>query len=574
MDYEVSATFAFTVAHGHVGEALPFQVVVRSLAHKSSRPITLSHFQLEFEGGLRNVDIRHDDHINRQWSTEDELVLFFAPLLQKEDSGFLQGACNLEIAPGTTKVFSLAALPLDAGKIEVSKITLCVEAEQFGFELAMSGDNCLHQNEVWAADWKGLFRGEILSERSTTIEVLPKPPKIRIELPNIMKAYFTGEHVSIEVLVINDEEEECSVDLEMVLLDQADSAPVLHWATTSESTEHASEQNQKSSLKTSLGTMNPLETRRLTASFQARSETAEGTLEIQARYFLSSDPDTPVSKAISIDMHFMRPLEANFNFVPQIRKESWSSYFHVDGQIESAENADHEEVGPTGFSQRWAVTAAIASFASTDLVLEAVELQLATTPERAACTISSETGSSSVVEILSPHEILERRFILDLQKVGFEDRRTAYFDLQLRITWRRENPDASSAIALLHLPELVIPFGEPRVLASVNHQGSSLRTLHLDFMIENPSMHVLSFSVTMDAGEEFAFSGPKSISIQLVPYTCHRIRYTLLPLVRGSWIHPKIKIVDIHWNKMLKVNATGDIRSDKKGIAIWINPEK
>lgn len=569
---EVAATFAFTVANGHVGEALPFQIVVTSLAHQVSRPITLSHLLLAFTSGLRSVEIRHDSHVGYERLTEKGLVHFYAPSLRKEASGTLQGTCNLEISPGSTKVISLTALPLDAGEIEVSKISLCVEADQFDFEHAISGSNCLTQQHLWTADGKGLFKGETKSGRSTTIEILPKPPKIRIELPNVLKAYFTGEHVSIDIQVRNEEEEESNVDIEVSFLDQADPTPVLRWAATPEGSMDALDQNQSSRIKTSLGVIRPSGTRRLTVKFQAKPETAQCTFDIQCRYFLLSDPETPVSKAFSVDMHFMRPFEANFDYVPQVQDEPLSNYFHISA-VESPGSLGSKNAGTSEIKQRWAATAAIASFASTDLTIEAVDLQLATTPQKAACDITPEVDSSSVAATISPYGILKRQFMLDLHRLSIEDQQTTCFDLRLRITWLRDIPDAPSATAILPLPELVASFGEPRVLASASQFNISLNTIYLDYMIENPSMHVLSFNITMDANEDFAFSGPKAVSVQLIPYSYHFIRYTLLPLVRGKSIYPQIKIVDVVWNKMLKVHASRGMRSDKRGISIWIDSE-
>ena len=572
MFVKVSVTFAFTVANGHVGEALPFQVVVTSLAHQNSKPITLSQLHIAFNSGLRNIEILHDSHIGYERSTENGLVHFYAPSLRKEASSTLQGTCNLEISPNSTKVFSLTALPLDAGEIKVSKIALCVEAEQFEFEHVISGSNWLTQQHLWTADGRDLFRGETIPERSNTIEILPKPPKIRIELPNVLKAYFTGEHVSIDIQVSNEEEEESNVNIEVSFLDQADPTPVLCWAATPEGATDAVGQNQQGRLKISLGKLRPSETRRMTVEFQAKPETAQCTFDIQCRYFLLSDPETPVSKAVSVDMHFMRPFEANFDYVPQVQDDPLPNCFHVSA-TENPVTEDSKEAGALDIKQLWTATATIASFASTDLIIEAVNVQLAMTPQKAACDITPAINSSSVAATLSPQSMLKRQFILDLQKLSFEDQQTICFDLQLRIKWHRDIPDAPSATAILPLPELIAAFGEPRVLASASQYNISLNTIHLDYMIENPSMHVLSFNITMDANEDFAFSGPKAISVQLIPYSYHLIRYTLLPLVRAKSIYPQIKIVDVVWNKMLKVHASHGTKSDKRGISIWIDSE-
>lgn len=556
--FRVSATFAFTLGKGHVGEALPFQVVITSLAHRASVPIELSHLRLAFEGSFRNVNIQHDNQLKCQASATDEFVQFCTPPLKKADFHDLQGACDLTIFPSTSKVIFLSALPLEAGKIELSKISIGVEVEHFDFEFVF-GDY-LHQDHAWNLEEKRLSRSEKQSTRSVSVD--PKPPRIRIEVLNPLKAFFTGEQVFLDVQISNDEDEESNVDIEITLDDQASPPPILRWGSREEGVKPAIDGKYNGAIKTSLGSMASSEIRRLSFSLQAVSETPQHTLEITANYFLISDPHTPVSTAVSMDMLILRPFEANFNFVPQVKEDAWPNFFVVDEEAKTSK--------AKGLDQRWAVHAAIASFASTDLILEAVDLQLAANPENAVCNILPNADLRSTASTLFPQEILERTFIMDLQTMSLDDCCTTYFDLQLRIQWRRDTADTPSALTYLHLPEFIVPFSEPRVLASANRERGKLE---LRYMIENPSMHLLSFSVTMEASEDFAFNGPKATSVQLVPYSRQSILYTLLPL-HSRWINPQARIVDVIWNKMLKVQATGDLKGNKDGISIWIDDQR
>ena len=77
----------------------------------------------------------------------------------------------------------------------------------------------------------------------------------------------------------------------------------------------------------------------------------------------------------------------------------------------------------------------------------------------------------------------------------------------------------------------------------------------------------------MDTSEEFAFSGPKNVSVQLVPLSRYSHRYTLLPFVKGVWISPHFRVYDTYFQKTLKVNATEGMRSDKKGVSIWVDSD-
>jgi trafficking protein particle complex subunit 11 len=122
----------------------------------------------------------------------------------------------------------------------------------------------------------------------------------------------------------------------------------------------------------------------------------------------------------------------------------------------------------------------------------------------------------------------------------------------------------------LTMPRLVIPMGEPRVLASATASEMLPGMVHVNYTIENPSLHFLTFNLTMEASEHFAFSGPKTTVIQLVPLSRHTVRYNLLAFKRGLWIQPQLAVVDTYFNKTLRALPTERMRADKKGILVWV----
>ena len=568
-----------------MGIALPFQVIISSSAHEQSTPISLTHITLKFEGGLRDIRIMHDEKAEYRASTPDKRHQLYEASLQKAANDALIAKGELSFSPGVAKTFLLAALPLDAGDTKLSSITLYCTTERFDLAFTISNDEQLGQSHIWVASGTGLSRMPLHSERNLSVVVLPKPPNMRIQIPDLAKAYFTDEHIALNVHVINDEEEDSNVDLDVRLLGQEEEMPVgLRWASVAAKGEEIEEQTQEEgdqhgpttdrTLSTALGQMNPLETRKHTILFQAKPETAQCSLEVKARYHLLSEPKTPISKVLTLDMHFMRPFEAKFEFRPQVSQELWPNYFRMPDHSDISGVALDEETQAEGLSQKWSMAAAIASFATHALVVEAVELKVLAIHEKAVCQISHDPPTAPEPISLLPSDIHSRTFTLDLQKLSLDDRLTTYFNLQLLLTWRRDIPGSPSARTLLPAPELVIPFGEPRVLASAQLSKSEPYFINLDYTIENPSMYVLSFSVTMDASEEFAFSGPKATAVQLVPLSRHVVRYKLLPLVRGKWISPQVKVVDVHWNKILKAVGTGDMKSDRRGVLVWVDAEE
>jgi len=577
-------TFAFEIPQGHVGIALPFQVVISSSAHEKSTAIRLAGIHLRFAGGLRDTKILHDDSGYSQASTANSQRQLYVVSSQRSMDDILVGKGELTLAPGCAKAFSLAALPLDSGNAELSSVTLHVINERFELAILFSDREKLRQNHSWAAKGTTLSKKPLYRERNLSVEILPKPPKMQIHLPNLAKAYFTSEHIELAVHVINNEEEDAIVDLDVRMLGQEEEMPTaMRWASVADeqvigeiqkNTEDGPDRcTNKRLLTTALGEMTRLETRKHGVRFQASSQTSECSLELKARYHLASDPETPISKVLSIDLHFMRPFEANFQFRPGISDEPWPNYFEFPDVSNDLSNSSNEQTAAEGLTQKSILTAAIASFAPHPLIIEAVELQVINIHEKAVCRISQNLPSAFQPFKLSPNDMHSRTFDLDNQKLSLDDRLTTYFDLQLLLTWRRDIPSSLSTTTILPAPELAILFGEPRVLASAEACKGQAHFIDLNYTIENPSMHLLSFNVSMDASEDFAFSGPKATAVQLIPISKHTVRYRLLPLVKGKWISPQVKIVDVHWNKMLKPVATGEMKSDKRGILLWVDAE-
>jgi hypothetical protein len=97
--------------------------------------------------------------------------------------------------------------------------------------------------------------------------------------------------------------------------------------------------------------------------------------------------------------------------------------------------------------------------------------------------------------------------------------------------------------------------------------------VHMEYTVENPSTHFLTFNLVMEASEHFAFSGPKSMVVQLMPLSRHTVRFNLFAAKRGLWIQPQLVVIDTYFNKTLRVLPTGDMRSDKKGVLVWIDAD-
>ena len=565
-----------------MGEALSSQLVISSLAHQGSVPIKISHIKIAFAGGLKDLEIHHDAIKDPVVTTADRNVQLYqitfhsASSISSTSVQSLLGSSDLTVFPNCTKALSLITLPREAGDVSIISITLCVDADLFHLDFVTSREDQICSDDLWIRSTAGLSKKSLGKGRSNVFTILPKPPKMRIELPNLSKIHFTDEHVAIDIRLVNEEEEDATLTLDVRLLGRSGTTPELSWGSLvkipedkKESSKNGTHTGKSSHLYTdSLGQLVCNETQNLSVVFQANPEPAEYVLEIVALYHLSSELGTTISKTSVTDLVFLRPFEATYDMFPQIHTEPWPSYFRVDDVGDGEDNAV-----ASGLCQSWSLIARTTSSTAGTLAIESVELRVLGVHSGAVCLVSKVGGPDSGPSLLSANELRESQFHLTTQKLDLEDRRLTTLELQLEIKWRRENPNSLPSISFLAVPQLAVPFGEPRVLASVQNGQSDTGLFHLDYAIENPSMHLLTFNLTMESSEEFVFSGPKSTSLQLVPLSRHTVRYTLLPSVRGAWISPRLSVVDVYFKKTLKIHATQGMRSDKKGILIWSDAE-
>jgi solute carrier family 25 protein 38 len=301
--------------------------------------------------------------------------------------------------------------------------------------------------------------------------------------------------------------------------------------------------------------------------FTAPPDPADYALEVKVLYHLLSDRDIPISKIMVADLVFNAPFEASYDLNARVHPDPWPSYFSLQ---EAESNVHPESTDAFGIAQKWGLRAKVASFADEQLIVTDLAVQIHSIHGGATCDATKEFDVAETK--MAPQVLSEWSFSLDIQKNNLEERRATALDTSLNITWQRtSDPTASLVTSSLPIPRIQIPSSEPRVLASASLSSSSL--IHLDYVLENPTMHFLTFELNMEASEDFGFSGPKLRTLHLLPMSRQTVRYNLLSSVEGDWITPNLKVTDRYFNKVLKVQATEGLRADKKGVGIWVPGE-
>ncbi|EER28158.1 hypothetical protein D8B26_006830 [Coccidioides posadasii str. Silveira] len=591
----LSASFAFQKLEGNVGEPLQSQLVIGSCAHGSASPISLTEVKVTFEGSLRPIKLQasHEAAIVACNQTEisnitlsDSLLSDSASILSHPSNlPSMISTADLTLAPGQTRVFNLIFIPREAGEVKVSSITLMFEDDRFDITYVVTQQPS-KESVWWTLGKKGAMSRRIGKDRDTSAcNILPKPPKVLITTPSLRNHYYTDEHMVLDVLVDNEEDEPAEISVEVRLLGQSEASAQINWADEPDAdaqsnkfaptTPTGSEPPLGQIKRRSIGIVDATCRRTLPLMFTDTSMPQDYELEISAFYHLVSDPATPIFKTVTLDLSFIRPFEANYELMPRVHPDAWPDFFHLDepGFSDESESRAH------GLQQRWCLNCKIISFAHEALLIDEVEV----TVNGIAGGLVRQVGpalrkDNNAAEIL-PEQVCECDFNIELQRLALDDRQTTTLNLSLDIRWRRQGAEVASSSTIeafipkttLPIPRFVIPMGEPRVLATVMPSSSALSGfIHLNYTLENPSMHLLTFNITMEASDQFAFSGPKSIAVQLVPLSRHTIQYNLLATGKDKWIQPQLVVVDSYYNKTLRVLPTEGMKADKKGILIHI----
>jgi solute carrier family 25 protein 38 len=571
-DIAVSTSFAFAEAEGNVGEPLKSQLAITSNARPGSAPVTLSFLQYHFNGGLAEVRLTHDADEDPSGNASKMYSCTLEETHSATGKPRWAGTADLTLYPGQTKVYSLPLVLRESGDVDVVACVFGISTEKF--DLACSDtDPETPARPMWWIKSDAKIKSRTLKHGSgMSVHILPKPPKMEINLPDVRNQYYTDESVTLAIEILNQEEEDTEAVLEVRLLGRSKDTLGFTWV------ERPAESPMKEvppALDGSTDMDLPghvvgklVQGARTTERirFTAPADPADYALEVKVLYHLLSDRDIPISKIMVADLVFNAPFEASYDLHARVHPDPWPSYFELQ---EAESNVNPESPDAFGIAQKWGLRAKVASFADEQLIVSDLAVEVHSIHGGATCDVTKEfTVEETAME---PQILSEWGFSLDIRKNNLEERRSTALDTTLNITWKRtSDPLASPVTSSLPIPRIQIPSSEPRVLASSHLSPTIPSLIHLDYVLENPTMHFLTFELAMEASEDFGFSGPKLRTLHLLPMSRQTVRYNLLSNVEEDWITPNLKVTDRYFNKTLKVQGTEGMRVDKKGVGIWV----
>lgn len=566
----VSIHLALLGSEGNVGEPHRSQIVVTSMARPGSAPITLSSLYVQFKSGLSEIRLTHKAH--------EGTVSDFNECQLQESSAAPEkpkwtGAADLTLEPGQTKVYSFPLIFREAGDVEATAYVFEIDTDRFSLVCSNTSLQTEPHSMWWIKGKSGVRPRKVKQLSGITTHILPKPPKMEIRLPDIREQYFTDEPVTLAIEISNQEDEETEAVLEVRLLGRSKDTLAYTWVdrpASSPMKELPPALDGSTDVDLPGHVIGRLPQGARTTEkirFTAPEDPADYALEVKVIYHLLSDRETPISKIMIADLVFNSPFEASYDLNARVHSDPWPSYFLLQ-EAESNHNPDTTDA--FGIAQKWGLRAKVASFADEQLIVQNLAVQVHSIHGGATCDVVQEFSPSDTA--MNIQELHNWSFSLDIRKNNLEERRSTALDTSLNITWRRTSadPDADPITSSLPIPRIQIPSSEPRVLASCTPSSTVPDILHLDYTLENPTMHFLTFEFNMEASEEFGFSGPKLRVVHLLPVSRQTVRYNILPTVRGVWVSPGLKVLDRYFNKTLRVQATEGLRGEKGRVEVWV----
>lgn len=543
----VSISFAWKQHESHVGEPMECQLALEYETNNTSKPLLISRLELKI--GEKTLSIRHESNSN-----SSELVEIPQP--KELDDGSLETTTDLSFDPCQRKILNFSLHLREARAFSVSGAKIFIDTSKFKLTHQFEG-GAIQASPRWFVEKDDEVKSFWLAHMDAkSINVLPKPPKMQVHIHGLRKHYFTDEHVRLSVELVNEETEVVYATIAPKVIGQAGETTTFKWA----------ESGDEEHVRT-FADMAADATQKADLTIQGPVEAVSFTLTLDLRYTLLSDPSTPLAKTVTVELPFLMPFDAKFTFAPRLHPDPWPSYFNAP--------TPHDE----GIPQLWSLGAQLLSLVDENLTIEKTELLVNAVQGDATCQLLPAATSTEEQRNLPANDTLKTSFPLKTTKTSLDDRRPSALDLSLTITWSHTHTTTSSTTTI-PIPRLTIPTSEPRVLCtSTTPSPSNPSEIQVSYHLENPSTHFLTFALTMEASEHYAFSGPKYRTLSLAPLSRHWVDYRLLMHAgeEGTWRNVILQVLDSYYQKNLRVHPGGEgVRIDpaSREVQVWVGDHR
>lgn len=513
-----------------------------------------------------------------------------------EKSAVLKGTADLRLPPGQVLVFNLEIPLREPGDAHAESVVVTIDNDEFKLNQSISFAENSSRN-LWYISASAVKH--IAHQRPLSLHVLPRPPKMEVRSLGWKEQYYTDEPISLEFEIENGEDVEALSKLDVTLFGEKPSSFTVDLP-SGESQTSSSIRSEESRLSgAQLGAIASAKSLTIRLHLPPIESSSRHDLTLKVTYFLPTNPGTPILQTAVFQLNIVNPFEASYDLLPRVHPDPWPSVFDPDtvAPLPGPNSPDTPSSIPKGLSQAWCLVTRYASFASEPLRVTDVSVQISPSPLFRCTAVATKHGlpEDGSGRLIQPKTIEQAAFELTAQRATLDERGPAPLDMALTICWTRAEGGNLEKVntTTLPIPRFNIFGTEPRVLATVSYRrrgntkdegsGGHL-VIVLTVTIENASSHFLTFGVSMEPSDEFAFSGPKMTTVNVLPVQRRSVEYRLLPLDQkdeddngekgehqGWWIRPGLMVRDKYFQKVLRVLPGGEgLRRGEEGLEVWV----
>jgi hypothetical protein len=546
----VCITSAFQVEESFVGEVVNCQLTLKFDAVPGSEAIVLDHLEIKF-GESQRATIQHKS----AGTSAHHTVSYLAETSTERFA-------DLSFEPQQIRSITIPVTLREAQILIISQVELHLTSSKYHLTYTASMET-IKPSQHWYLQSNGILESVLLPHWDLQLlNVLPKPPKMEIVVHDYHDQYCTDELVCLPIELINRETDSVHASVAAKIIGVGGESLQMGWNDIDDA-----------DLVQTITAMPSGQSTSLMLHIRAPKDASSFTLTVDVRYTLESDANEALVKSHIAELTFVVPFDASFSLGALLHPDPWPSLFNPD--------SDGTEEQPDGIIQLWKFTSQVSLTADRALYIQQIEVIVEAVNNAASCKVLNDP-SASPQELLASGAVVSPEFQLTTQKHSLDDRRNTYLTLNLAITWTRQKDSDQSAQTIIPIPRLSIPASEPRALCTVADAVLPNTDLTLQYTLENPSAHFLTFALTMEASEDFAFSGAKYRTLSLAPLSRHCVEYHIIlhnsseADEAGSVIMPNLQVVDSYYQKNLRIQPGMErVRlDDKRNLCVWTGPSK
>lgn len=513
------AEFVFESPDIFIGTETRSQLTIIPL---STCDLTLNYIKLEVTGRFDPIIIEHD--------AEGD-VSTFCVVSSKADK------TNLVFSKNKPRIFELKYVAHQLGEVAFKRLEVEVADDNFKYRSPVNVRTPqLGSTVSWFTK-----NGQMHLRRNEPLKTRISPRPSRVVITNdASSTVIAGEIVTINFTATNEEDEQIELELDGHV-NHEDKEISVEWISDRANRHEVGEKHV------------------YTVKFQIPlSGMTNLNFDLQASYRLTSDQEIIVKDSLNISIPISKPFRVNFDVQPRIHYDEWSSIFVPQ------KSKSHSPV----IYRRWALSATVLFLGQPDQKVQVLGQSL---------DIVGEIGSKCEVVEINPevqypfqlvhNEGLKIKSTFDVSMSEPKEPRNVNAAGYLKIKWKRVQDNAEENEFHVPAVKLVLPLYMPRVLVDLARTVADRRAkeYELVYYLENATSHILSYDITMGTSHGFAFQGPKTLHLRVLPFTRHRLEYTMVALSSGNRKLPGLQVYDPNYKRTLMVIPAHDGIKSLKG---------